>query len=317
MPGKRADLYTARDPVDVAADGRPVCDVIVYNDTAPACEQRMDNQKLLVMTEMIHRELKLQDPSYDPHGGFGKDKALQAELKAKEKEIWSQPFVPKPVKSSMPPQKLEESKQLHYRVNTGFVDLPLAATTATAFAYKPPPDMSKEYNRHAPRGAARPEPRPPAPLTPACAPSPPAGRRRTLCRTPTRPSFCTSTGTRRGTEARRAHQRCPVLCAEADGVAQHAGAWGRRRWGSEAGLLANQRRRLTGLTAVPADIGVNIRRRPADPAAGSAGTHGRPRAPQGSLAHTYILDIHMNAVHIPDADAFTVNGVQVRLLTSK
>lgn len=133
--------------VYMTEDGRPICDVIVYNDTAPACEQRMDNQKLLVMTEMIHRELKLQDPTYDPHGGFGKDKALQAELREKEKEIWAQPFVPKPIKSNMLPAHLEQSKQLHYRVNTGFCDLPMAATTANAYAYRPPPSTTKEYNR--------------------------------------------------------------------------------------------------------------------------------------------------------------------------
>lgn len=131
----------------MTSDGRPVCDIIVYNDTAPACEQRMDNSKLLVMTEMIHRELKMQDPSYDPHGGFGKDKALQDELRQKEAEIWAQPFVPKPLTSSMLPAQLEESKLLHYRVNTGFCDLPMAATTANAFAYRPAPDRTVEFNR--------------------------------------------------------------------------------------------------------------------------------------------------------------------------
>lgn len=129
-----------------AADGRPVCTVIVYNDTAPACEQRMDNQKLLVMTEMIHRERKLQDSSY-LRNGLGKDQALQEELRRREEEIWSQPFVPKPLASTMLPSQVEESKKLHYRVNTGFSALPLVTTAASAFAYKPPPDLTQEFNR--------------------------------------------------------------------------------------------------------------------------------------------------------------------------
>ena len=140
-------LMDGKRPVELTSDGRPICDVIVYNDPAPACEQRMDNQKLLVMTEMIHRELKLQDPTYDPHGGFGKDRALQEELRRQEKEIWSQPFVPKPIRSGMIPAHLEQSKKLHYRVNTGFCDLRMATTTADAFAYRPPPEQSKEFNR--------------------------------------------------------------------------------------------------------------------------------------------------------------------------
>jgi hypothetical protein len=133
---------------DMTSDGRPVCDVIVCNDSAPACDLRMDNQKLLVMTEMIHRELKSQDPTYDPNGGFGKDKELQEELRRKEAEIWAQPFVPKPIKSNMLPTHLEQSKLLHYRVNTGFCDLPMTATTANAYAYRAPPEQSKkQYNR--------------------------------------------------------------------------------------------------------------------------------------------------------------------------
>ena len=42
-------------------------------------------------------------------------------------------------------EQLDASRQIHKRVNPGYVDMPYKATTALAYEYKPPPDFSRNY----------------------------------------------------------------------------------------------------------------------------------------------------------------------------
>lgn len=70
--------------------------------------------------------------------------AKQLEILEKVHRIHREPITTEPIYQRAP-HKVAASKNMHKRINPGFVDMPYYSSNELAFKYQPPPDFTRDY----------------------------------------------------------------------------------------------------------------------------------------------------------------------------